>query len=653
MNNSEHILVCLSPSPSNVKIIEAAARLAVAFRAEFTAIYVQSAEHEQMSEEDSIRLNNNIRLAEKRGASITTVIGDNIPFQIAEFARMSGVTRIVVGRSNVQKPYFWSKASLTEQLIIAAPDIDIYIIPDSSADLRQQGEKLKSAVRILPSPKDLLVTGLLLCAFTLIGLLFARLGFSEANIITLYILGVLITSIAAAGQLAGVISSLASVLLFNYFFIEPRHSFHTYETEYAVTFAIMLVASLTTGTLANRLKANARQSSRAAFRTKVLLDTNQLLQKARDENEVLRITANQVILLLNRDVVIYSVEEGVLGKGYVFTVSPEENNLMFFRNSEIETADWVLANRKRAGAGTERFPEAKAMYLAIMTNEAVYGVLGISIGDKRLESFEYSVLMSILGECALALESLNNAAEKEKAALQAQNEQLRANLLRSISHDLRTPLTSISGNASNLLSHYAQLDEETRQQIFTDIYDDSEWLINLVENLLSITRIEDGRMRFNPASELVEDVVEEALQHISRNSSRHTIIVEKSDELLLARMDARLIVQVLVNLVNNAVKYTQEGSEIRISYEKQGEEIVLRVADNGPGIPPEARPHVFDMFYTGRDGGDSRQSLGLGLALCKSIVEAHGGRISLSENTPSGCIFSFTLPAGEVTLDNE
>ena len=650
--NQEHILVCLSSSPSNAKIIEAAAKLAVAFHALFTAVYVQASDRESMSEEDKARLAGNIRLAERKGASITTVIGDNIPYQIAEFARASGVTRIVIGRSTQKKKPFRGGSNLTEQLIVNAPDIEIYIIPDSSADLRSRTQSFGPIRNILPSGRELFVTALLLAGMTCLGLLFSNLGFSEANIITLYILGVLISATLTTSLSVSFIGSLAGVLLFNYFFIEPKYSFHTYETEYAVTFAVMLVASLITGTLANRLQDNARQSSRAAFRTKVLLDTNQMLQKAKDENEVIRVSANQVILLLNTDVVFYAVEGNTLGKGYVFPVNDGEKSPAFFGTKEYDTAQWVLDNKRRAGAGTDRFPEANAMYLAVLINDKVYGVVGIDLRERQPESFEYSVLMSILGECALAMENLRNASEKEQAALKAQNEQLRANLLRSISHDLRTPLTSISGNASNLLSHYEQLDEDTRQQIFTDIYDDSEWLINLVENLLSVTRIEDGRTTMNLASELVEDVVDEALKHVSRTSTAHRIFVERNKDLLFAKMDAKLIVQVLVNLINNAVKYTEAGSVIRISYERKDGFVAVHVADNGPGIPKEEQGHVFDMFFTGQNAGrDSRKSLGLGLALCKSIVEAHGGSITLSDNEPSGCIFTFTLPEGEVAIN--
>ena len=218
-------------------------------------------------------------------------------------------------------------------------------------------------------------------------------------------------------------------------------------------------------------------------------------------------------------------------------------------------------------------------------------------------------------------------------------------------HDLRTPLTSISGSAGNLLANYEKMEAADRVRAFTDIYDDSQWLINLVENLLAITRIEGGQVHLSQSVELMDEVVAEALRHIDRHSGEHTIRSSASDDLILAKIDAKLIVQVLINLVDNAIKYTPAGSVIEIHAEKQNRWVVVTVSDNGPGIPDEQKPRIFDMFYSGANrAADSRRSLGLGLALCKSIVTAHGGTISVSDNRPQGTVFTFTLPAGEVEL---
>lgn len=653
-NEKEHILVCLSASPSNAKIIKTAAKMAKAFGGSFTALHVQTPNFEKMSDEDKKRLQSNIRLASHLGADITTVLGEDVSYQIAEFARISGVTKIVIGRSNIKRRHFWSKPTLTEKLSEIAPSLDIYIIPDNVSYGKYHIEKKNFTNAIIPSIKDAAVTVALLVAATAIGYSFYQLGFTDSNIITIYILGVLLTSILTKGYACSVVSSVLSVILFNFFLVEPRLTFQAYGSGYPVTFVIMITASIITATLASKLKSHAKMSAQSAFRTKVLFDTNQLLQKAQDDDDIINITASQIVKLLDRDVIVYPEKNGKLMKGYLFTTESSRKVDAFFNEKEKSTAEWVFKNKKRAGASTNTHKDAKSLYLSIRINDNVYGVVGININGKPLDSYENSILLSILGECALAIENSRNAKEKELAAILAKNEKLRANLLRAISHDLRTPLTSISGNADNLISNYEKLDEDAKKQIFNDIFDDSQWLISLVENLLSITRIEEDRMNFNMSVQVLEDVIEEALKHIGRKNQNHKISVEYKDELMLARMDARLITQVVLNLVDNAIKYTPEGSEIRITAEKKNGIISISVSDDGKGIPENSKPHVFEMFFTGENTvADSHRSLGLGLALCKSIINIHGGEITLSDNEPHGCIFTFTLPSDEVIINEQ
>ena len=649
---TEHTLVCLSASPTNAKIVNTAAKMASAFGGSFTALYVHTPDSDKMDEASKRRLQYHIRLAEKLGANITTVYGDDVSYQIAEFARISGVTKIVIGRSNVKRRHFWSKPTLTEKLTEIVPHIDIHIIPDSTANPKYKERSQGFWQNFIPYPKDLLITLLVLVLTTLLGIVLYYFGFTDSNIIPVYILGVLLTSLFTREYFCGIIGSLLSVMLFNFFFTEPRLTFHAYDSKYAVTFAIMLAASIITGTLASKLKSHAKLSAQAAFRTKVLLDTNQLLQKAKDNDDIFNITATQLMKLLNRSVVMYSGKGGKLSKGALFSASPDDFDKDLFTDEERTAAYWVLENHHRAGATTETHNKAKCLYMAIRINERIYGIVGIHINKKPLDSFETSILLSILGECALALDNNRNAKEKELAAVLAKNEQLRANLLRAISHDLRTPLTSISGNASNLLSNYDKLDEGTRLQVFTDIFDDSQWLISLVENLLSVTRIEEGRMNFNMSVQLMDEVIDEALKHINRKGVEHNITIECEDGLLLARMDAKLIIQVIINLVDNAIKYTPVGSDIKITSENKNGYVSVSVTDNGNGIPDHMKPRIFEMFYTGDNKiADSRRSLGLGLALCKSIIHAHGGDIILTDNKPNGCIFTFTIPSGEVNIN--
>ena len=649
----EHILVCLSPSPSNERIVRMAGNMAQAFCGSFTALYVQTPGYASMNAEDTVRLQAHMYLAKQLGAEIVTTHGEDVPTQIAEYARLSDVTKIVIGRSGIQRRHFWSEPALTERLITLAPEVDIHIIPDAEVYKSYRGKRLSTIRPVLPTARELLLTLGILAAATIIGWLFLKLDLASANIIMVYLLGVLLTSSFTNGYTCGILCAFLSVVLFNFFLTEPRLSLGAYGSKYPITFAVMFAAALLTGTLAAKLKAHAQLSARDAYRTKLLFDMNRQLQKAETPEEVYRITATQIQKLMQRDILIYPVQGGVPAQGIIYPADGSSPYSAPDTDREQDAIRWVWQNRKRAGATTQNFPKAKRLYLAIRTGQQIYGVVGIPMEKQtQPDAFTSSVLFSILGECALALESLRNAEEKEKAAVLAKNEQLRANLLRSISHDLRTPLTSISGNADTLLHSYNVLDEQTRKQIFTDIYDDAQWLTGLVENLLSVTKIADGSVKLRLSDQVVDDIVSEALRHIDRRSAEHHITVDCGDEPLLVRVDAGLIMQVLINLVNNAVKYTPAGSNIRITAIPRENMAEICVSDNGPGIPDELKEHVFEMFFTGGNPiGDSRRSLGLGLTLCQAIIHAHNGEMTLKDNSPHGCIFSFTVPLSEVNLN--
>ena len=602
----EHILVGLSSAPSNARIIRTAATMAAAFGCKFTALFVRTPGYDAMSDENKERLRTNTELAKSLGATVETVFGDDVSYQIAEYARLSGVTKIVVGRSAAARKHPWGKPTLTEKLTAIAPNLDIHIIPDASVDGSYKPKKAKRRVNLKTACRDWALTLGILILATVLSFGFSRVGFTEANIIAVYLLAALLTSMFTSTRSSYVLSAIGGVLVFNFFFTTPKFSLRVHEHGAPLTFFIMIVAALIVGTLTDRLKSQVKQSTQAAYRTNLLFETSQMLQKATSDDKIFQTVRTQVCKLLDRHA---SVLPG------------------------------VTASSRR-----------DALHYPIKVQDRIYGTVIIE-GSEPLEAFENSVLLSILGECALALENSRNTAEKEEAKLQAESEKLRANLLRSISHDLRTPLTAISGNASILLSDSENLDVDARKQMYGDIYDDSAWLHNLVENLLAVTKIEEGRMELKTQPQLAEEIVSEALQHISRKRSEHAITVTHEDELLLAQCDARLIVQVIINLVDNAIKYTPAGSHILISTRWEESMAVFTVADDGPGIPDQEKRQIFQMFYTGSTAvADSRRSLGLGLSLCKSIVTAHGGTISVSDNQPVGTVFTFTIPAGEVEV---
>lgn len=507
-------------------------------------------------------------------------------------------------------------------------------------------------MRVKEVASDTLKSVSILSLATFIGAFFAKIGFSEANIITVYILGVLVTSIVTKKQIYSLVSSVVSVVIFNFFFTEPKFTLIAYDKGDPFTFLIMFLSAFITGSLAVKLKEHAREAAKTAYRTETLFETNQLLSQAKEYNEIVDVTARQVMKLTKRNVAIYLAQGEKLSEPLLFSNEETPTKINTPGNEEAKAALWTYKNNRSSGTMTETFSKLNWLFLNLKAGQNNFGVVSIDMAETVLDAFENSVLLSMLAECALALENDQNAREKEEAAILAKNEQLRANLLRAISHDLRTPLTSISGNASNLLSNAGSFDEETKQQLYMDIYDDAMWLVNLVENLLSVTRLEDGRMQLHLACELVDDLILDALLHISRQSIEHEIIVEPSDELFLARVDARLIIQVVINIVDNAIKYTPKGSQIKISTFYKDDKVAVSIADNGPGIPDEIKNKVFEMFYIGGNHIiDSHRSLGLGLALCKSIINAHNGDIYVTDAPQGGAVFTFTLPKGEVKIN--
>ena len=652
---SERILVCVSPAPTNPRIVRAAARMAKAFRGELVALFVEGPHTQGMSEEEHSRLSANIALAEQLGAHMETVYGDDIAFQIAEFARLSGISKIVMGRTGelhgVNRALFGRK-SLVEQLIAIAPNLDIYIIPDQAApDARRRDRREHGGFRP-PRGRDMALTlGLSLLA-TAIGTYFRHLGFADSSIISLYILTALLTAVTTTGRICTIVSSVLSVVLYNFCFVTPLFSLDSYDRSYLVTFAIMFATAMVASELTVRIADNARASAKNAFRTRVLLETNQLLQQAQGFQARARVAMSQLIKLLRLDIVFYPASGDLLGDALYEPAGRQDRSASILTEYERAVATWTFTNNKHAGASTRTLPEAQCLYLAVRAGKEVFGVIGIALEGRSLEAFENSIVLSIVGECALALESDRAAREREEAAVLAKNEQLRANLLRSIGHDLRTPLTAISGSAAILRKSDEKLSLGQRCDLADAIYHDSLWLIDTVENLLAITRVEDGTIRLNLTSELIDEVIEAALSHVAQASRGRTVTIEHTDDILLVRIDVHLIMQVLTNLIMNAFKYTPEDSTVTISARREGAFVVVDVADDGPGVPDCDKPHIFERFFTSSNTRpvDSRRSIGLGLSLCRSIVEAHGGVIEVRDNHPHGAVFRFTLPAEEIEI---
>ncbi|MGI6089179.1 MAG: ATP-binding protein [Bilifractor porci] len=647
---NEHVLVCLSSSPANERLIRRAAQLSEAFHGYFTALYIETPDDRFLSPEDRQRLESNEKLAQKLGAQLEIIQGSNVAGMIAEYARASGVTKIVIGRSLgfSNRMHIGSKnRKLIDTLILLAPEADVYIIPDQRHTI-SSGLPLHLHFEAGSALKNFLFSAAMLAVCSLIGWFFQSVNGAESNIIVFYIFFVFLISIRTASWICSLCASAASVFIFNYLFTSPHFSLRAYDTRYTLSFAVMFVIAFLTGINAARLKIQARNSARMAFRIQILYDMNQLLEKSTKPQEIMDVTARQMIRLLQRNIIVYPASHNKLQQPSVY-LSDASRMLTFDPAQEEAAAEAAFSSMEKTGHGTAQYADSNCIYYSVRLNHVGYGVIGIDVSEKSLNPYTAGIVVSMLSETALALENYHSKQEMEQSRLLAKNEQLRANLLRSISHDLRTPLTSISGAASILLSDSDKLDTDTKSGLFQNIYDDSMWLEDLVENLLSITRLSDGKMELHTSAELMGEVIQEARRHCSRKISEHIFQTELSSDLLMGKMDARLIVQLLVNLINNAVKYTPPGSHITVHCEKKGAMIHTSVTDDGPGIDEQDKEHIFDMFYCGKKAvADSRRSMGLGLALCKSIAEAHGGTIRLTDNKPHGCIFTFTIPAEEV-----
>lgn len=485
METKEHILVCLSSSPSNPKVIKSARKMAEAFNARFTALYIETTTN--INNDDKTRINKHKRLAKSFGAEIISISGDDIPYQVAKYAKTSTVTKIILGRSGFKSNSLFIMPDFTDKLLELVPEIELYIIPDKVQELYTNIKKAKDDT----TPKD---------------------------------------------------------------------SIKTYSLE-------------------------------------VMLDMSRHLLKCSDKNEITKVTKLQIEKLLNCNVQILTD----------FTHCKIDNNKCF----------------------------------AIKNNSKIYAVALLE--EPVRNEFEKDMLFAMLRETVLAYENEEISDSKNKLIIRNKQEELRSALLRTISHDLRTPLCGISGNAELLIKNSNLLSEEKQIEILKYIQTDSLWLNNIVENILSITRFEGEEIKLNKKSENIADVITQAVSHTDINRENYQLTIDTQDY-LYATIDVKLIEQVIVNLVNNAMRYSAYNTKIHIKAAKEKGDIIVSVKDEGIGIKQEDKAKIFEMFYIAENSViDGKRSMGLGLALCKAVIKAHGGKIEVKDNSPKGTIFSFRI----------
>lgn len=504
----------------------------------------------------------------------------------------------------------------------------------------QEDSAAMQPVHLLRILRSLGLVAAVITAATFVSIGFRHLGYSEANYIMTYNLGVVIIAYLTDGYIYCVLASFLSMLTYNYFFTVPYFTLIAYSPEYPVTFISMLLSALIASTLTSSVKRETQRVENRERRISILYHHEKNLLKVNSKPQLLMVAAKDISELFATSVMICAADlGGQLSMRHVV------GNDVFQEETEQTAIRETFQSGMPSGAGNELYPNCKAYYLPIVGSSGVLGVIGIAMRKALLlTSSQKTFLDAITAQVALAMERERLYEKQQRAKLEMERERLSSDLLRSVSHDLRTPLTGMLGSVGTLMENYDSLDDGTRKEFLSDVYDEIEWLSAIVENVLSLTRLESQRINLNKQPEAVEEIVSEALSRVNRRIGARRVTVKIPDELMMVPMDGTLIEQVLVNLLDNAIKHTPDDTPIHVDVRREGAHAVFAVRDQGPGLAPEAIPFLFDRFYTRQTAAGERKGSGLGLSICKSIVEAHGGRISAANEPTGGATFRFTLP---------
>ncbi|MFT9106485.1 ATP-binding protein [Liquorilactobacillus satsumensis] len=640
---SERLLVCISGAPSNRRVIRTAAQLAHAFSCELSGIYISDDQDETAH---SQQLTENIRLAELLGAKVATLYGAQKGELIAEYAREKEISKIVLGASQTTWLEELWREDIVEQLNTLIPEIDKFVITEKKH--RKKRKKLFSvSLNQVANLSDLLKIFAILTGCSFLGLLLKEIGSNDVNIVLLYILGVMINALVTHGKRYSLFYSFAMLLLYDFLFTQPLASFQSSPNN-LLTFVVMFLVAFLSSSWTTKLRKQGILDAQRAYRTEILLKTNRLLQRSPSLAEIYQVTGEQLRELLKCPVCIFPGNQENLSMPHFFG-DGKDNQATTITTAEQAIVLWVLRNRKRAGFGTDTLPKADYLHLPLNDpEEPRYALAVVSLGLKKSvhpDSFTLDLAYSICDECEQAVLRIKNLKQKNEGEALARQEKLRANLLRGISHDLRTPLTTISGNADILLHSEYELEETQRKELYHSIYNDATWLINLVENLLAMTKVDEGSLKVKRRPELVEDIFQAALSHLSANAVKHTLETKIESQMLILDTDGQLITQVLINIINNAIQYTPTGSKIILTANSTANgRAQISIYNDGPHIDEQAMTKIFELFYSGNSIYAGRKGMGIGLALCKSIIAACGGRLEVENVQPKGVRFFFTLP---------
>lgn len=461
---------------------------------------------------------------------------------------------------------------------------------------------------------------------TMLAIVLNHMGVRIENLLLIYVVGVVICSVETSSMCWGIGSAVVFVFTFNFLFTAPKFTLQVDDPNYVISLLIFIIVAFIVASLTVKLQ---KQMDIANTRTEITTKLN-------------AIGSGFLNLAGRSSIAEYSCEslKNLTGK--------EVDILIRGRDSEEFSdgiAEWCYRNSMICGHGEAQFGENPCLYVPIRSSNKTYGVITLDCSSGDLEADERVYMDTVISQITLVLERERLNEEKEVTKLQIEKERLKSTLLRSISHDLRTPLTGIAGSSNFLYDNYKIVDEETAKTMLNDICTDAEWLNSMVENLLNMTRIQEGRLEICKKKEVVDDLISGAVTLVSKRLGDHHLKTVTPQDIVLLPVDARLFTQVLVNLIDNAIRHSGSGTTITVSARVTGSFLVFKVSDTGIGIPEDKLDQIFDNFFTtAYENGDRQRGVGLGLTICKAIVEAHGGRISVANNEYGGATFQIDMP---------
>jgi two-component system sensor histidine kinase KdpD len=627
----ERLIVCIGPGPAGDKLVRSAARLASDLKADWIAVYVETPALLRLSKPDRQCILDHLRLAESLGAETASLAGSNLIGTLTAYARSRNANKLVVGRP-AQLPWHqrW-RARFVDTLTRRASDMDVYVVGIETPVHVKTPETHPAGVKW----RNYLWATLACVVTTIVAAGLLRI-FDKSNVVMVYLLTVVGISIRF-GRGPGAWAAALSVLLFDFFFVPPRFSFAVSDVQYLFTFALMWVVALIIGQLAAKLRFEATIANLRERRAQALASLSKELSGALVSEQVVEIANRHVSGMFHSDAATFLPD----GKEIIQMAGASLTPPVI----DSAVAQWVYDHQQAAGCGTHTLSAAASHYLPLKAPMRTRGVLALQAANFNFlaEPEEKRLLDTFASQIALALERVHYVEVAQDALVSMEGERLRNSLLSAISHDLRTPLTALVGLASTLAE--GDPPEPVRSDLARAIQLESQQMSELVTNLLDMARLQVGGVNLKKDWQSMEEIVGSSCAKLTRVLAAHQLTVTIPADLPLCECDPILMQRVIVNLLDNAAKFTAPGSTIAITAATEGDKMKIVVEDNGPGLPPGQEIKIFDKFTRG-EIESNKPGVGLGLALCKAIVEAHGGKIFAENGANGGARFTFTLPLG-------